>query len=45
MKTQLIKCLALSLFLATGNLKAQTMNIDLRQATVKRGQIPQFSIG
>lgn len=44
-KTQFIKYAVLSLVFAVGILKAQTINIDLRQPTVDRSRLPQFSIG
>ena len=45
MKTQFIRCITLSLAFAVGTLRAQTIHIDLRKATVTRSQMPQFSIG
>jgi xylan 1,4-beta-xylosidase len=45
MKVPLTRCLALAIILATGTVRAQTVNIDLRAATVKRSQMPSFSIG
>ncbi len=41
----LLPFLSLSLAMTVGSAKAQPINIDLRQKTVKRTQMPRFSVG
>ena len=45
MRIGFIRCIALSLTFMVGTLRAQTVHIDVRQATVKRSPMPQFSVG